>query len=535
MSRKQHGNLVSALLLLAASVLVGCLGGKDGGVGPEVDDDTAPGVASVSPADGALDVATGSAIVAVFTEAVAPASVDATTFSLADDDEPTLLLTGSAVVAGSQITFTPAAQLDHATLYHVEIDGAVTDLAGNPMDGVHAWSFTTADPPTAPLQFPLATGNAWLYDGESSATVWSGYGSSTSSFAGWYLLWLEREASHGGRGSWLARKFTLDQTLTTESALETDWCYLSGDVEGYYMADPDGAWSNLLRFDGVTFDGSAFLLAGGPAHSDGSALSVSSVSVPAGSYETLLTEHEYSSTGPYADADIFETRREHYVDGVGLAAASWSYSYDDNDPSGIDIVTSGSAALREPVGSVALPHLAGELEPNDGPGAASAQAFAPFALVSGDVHISDAGVVLSDTDVDCQDAECIIPDANGARRLEDWYRVDVAVAGQYRLDLVFEEYNSSNSTWNDLDLYVFHDLGGGDVAYAIRATDAPGNPEWVVFTWMPAGSYYFAVQAWDTPAGSVPYTIAMREQAVPVARAGSRDPFRAQGIASAGK
>jgi hypothetical protein len=534
--RDYRSSIEIMLLIMAMALLVACLGGSDGGLGPEGADETPPTIAQVNPAAGAAEIEVGATIVVDFSEAIAEASVGAATVQLAPDAEPTLLATGSAAVNGAQLSFTPSAPLSHGTLYRVEIDGSVSDLSENPMGEAYSWTFTTAEPPTAPLQFPLATGNAWLYDGESSATVWSAYGVSTSSFEGWYLLYLEREESYGARGGWLARKFTLDQTLTAESALETDFFYLSGDAEGLYLADPDGSWGNILRFDGLQFDDSAFLLADGPAHSDGSTLSVSSAQVPAGFYETLLVEHDYSSTGPYADADIFETRREHYADGVGLAAASWSYSYDDNDPSGIDITTQGSALLREAVGSAALPHLSGELEPNDGPGATSAQVFAPFAIVSGSVHITDTGIVLSDADVDCQDAECIIPDSEGVRRLEDWYRVDVAVAGQYRLDLVFEEYNSDNSTWNDLDLYVFYDLGGGEVAYAIRATDEPGEPEWVVFTWLPAGSYYFAVQAWDTPAGPVPYTIAMREQAVEVLAprsSGGSIPFGAE--ASTGK
>lgn len=538
MPRYAKCTLEMALVMLAVLTLGGCIGGDaaDSGLGPEAGDVTPPSVVTVAPAAGADDVAVGTTLQISFSEAIAAASVGAAAISLAPDADPEALIAGSAVLDDQQLEFTPSSALAPSTLYRAEIDANVADLSANPLGSAYVWTFTTAAPPVAPMQLPLAAGNAWLYEGESSATVWTASGVSTSSFAGWQVVFVEEADTYDSRSAWRVRKYTLDQTVTTDSALEADFFYLCGDADGLYRAQPGASWRNVILFAEPSFDNNSFILAGGPAHVEGASMSASTVQVPAGSFATLVIEHEYSSTGPYSGEDIFESRREHYADGVGLVAASWSYSFDDNDPSGIDITTQGTAVLLEPMNGAALPYLTPELEPNDGPGAADAQTFAPFAISSGSVHITDAGAILDDAMVDCQAAECILPDIDGVRRLEDWYRVDVAVGGQYRLDLVFDAYNSENATWNDLDLYVFQDLGGGALAYAIRADDGAGEQEWVVFTWMPAGSYYIAVQAWDTPAGAVPYTLAMREQAVEVAPAGPRSrPAWPMGTASSGK
>jgi hypothetical protein len=521
--------------LLFSFVLVSCSGddGGSGGTGPG--DVTSPSVASVSPAAGTIDVDVGTTITVTFSEAIDPASVGASTFSLAPDATRDALVSGTHTVAGVDIVFTPDDPLDHATVYRPVIDTSLADMSANHLENAYAWTFTTADPPQALLDVPLTQGNAWMYFGESSATVWSQYGYSSSSSEELRVLYVESAVSHAGRDGWLVRNYTLDQTVTTDTALRADSFYLSGDIDGLYRANDPGVWKNVILFSELTFSDSAFLLADGPAHSDGTTLSASTIQTPAGTFDALRIEHDYSSTGPYAPEDIFETRREYYADAVGLVYASWDYSFDDNDPSGIDITAQGYAELVDDMNGPSLPYLAAEQEPNDDVGSANAQVLGPFAVVSGAVHYNDPGAVVDDVDFDCQLDECILPDINGVAKLEDWYYFDVTVAGQYRLDLVYEFYDSVHQTWNDLDLYFFQELGDGSVVYAFRADDEAGQPEWIVFTWVPVGRYYVAVQAWDTPSDPAPYTLSMREQVVPVKTNGAVTLTGLRGQGSSGK
>lgn len=128
-----------------------------------------------------------------------------------------------------------------------------------------------------------------------------------------------------------------------------------------------------------------------------------------------------------------------------------------------------------------------------------------------------------------------VPTSGHQRR--DSYRglvcVDVAISGQYRIDLIFTYYDHDNGHCNDLDMYVFQEIGG-EVVNSARADDSQGKPEWMVFSSMPAGRYWVAVQAWDTPTATVPYTLALREQPVPVYKsAGGEESLRC--TASSGK
>ena len=530
----------AALAMLFSLTLVSCSGSGDdegGTTGPG--DVTPPGVVSVSPAAGATDVNVATTLVVIFSETIDATSVGAGTVQLVLDDDKQDPVAGTPAVNSGQLVFTPDTPLGHASAYRATAGTGVTDLAGNHLAAAHTWSFTTEAPPQAPLDVPLAEGNAWLYHGESSGSVWSQYGYSTSSSEELRVLFVEGPLTYAGRDGWLVRNHTLDQTVTTEIALRSEHFYLSGDVDGLYRADPDedpGVWKNVILFTDLSFDDSAFLLADGPAHSDGTTLSAGSVQVPAGSYETFSIEHDYTSTGPYAPEDIFETRVEHYADGVGLVRASWDYSFDDNDPSGFDITAQGYAELIDDLNGPSLPYLTAELEPNDGVGAGRSQAFGSFALVAGSVHIEDAGLLAYDNNFDCLDTACILPNIDGVPLLQDWYVFDVAEAGQYRLDLVYEYYDGDAQVWNDLDLYVFMELGDGSVVYALRADDEAGKPEWIVFTYMPVGRYYVAVQAWNTPADAVPYTLSMSEQTVPVAARGTAPGARGvRGAVSSGK
>lgn len=115
---------------------------------------TAPPTTTPGPTVG---VATNTAISAVFTEDMAPATISAGSFTVGCA-APCVAPSGSVAysVGNRTAVFTPAATLAANTTYNVTITTAATDLAGNALAGNQAalpaasnylWSFTTAAAP----------------------------------------------------------------------------------------------------------------------------------------------------------------------------------------------------------------------------------------------------------------------------------------------------------------------------------------------------------------------------------------------------
>ena len=114
-------------------------------------------------------VPTNTAITAVFTEEMAPATITATSFTLTCA-APCVPPAGNVTYAlGSRTAiFTPAAALAAGTTYTATITTAATDLAGNQLAGNQAslpaasnyiWTFTTAAVPAGPPIVPGAPPN----------------------------------------------------------------------------------------------------------------------------------------------------------------------------------------------------------------------------------------------------------------------------------------------------------------------------------------------------------------------------------------
>jgi hypothetical protein len=101
-----------------------------------------PTVISVGPVSGANGICPNTVVVATFSEAMNPATINTTTFTLA----------GAASVAGQVTydapshvaTFTPTSNLALNTLYTATITTGAQDLFGNPLASNFVWSFTTA-------------------------------------------------------------------------------------------------------------------------------------------------------------------------------------------------------------------------------------------------------------------------------------------------------------------------------------------------------------------------------------------------------
>lgn len=118
-------------------------------------DTTPPQVNAVDPANASTDVPSNRRIVATFSEAIDPASLDANSFTLTGlGGAP---VAGTASVSGSVLTFTPGngtttAQLQNSTEYTATLAAGITDLSGNPLGTAFTWKFTTGviDDTTSP-------------------------------------------------------------------------------------------------------------------------------------------------------------------------------------------------------------------------------------------------------------------------------------------------------------------------------------------------------------------------------------------------
>ncbi|MEX2350430.1 MAG: ice-binding family protein [Flavobacteriaceae bacterium] len=100
----------------------------------------APTVISTDPENDETDVALNKVIDATFSEPMAPATIDGTTFTLT---EGTNVIAGVVTYTGTTASFDPAADLDENTLYTATITTGAENLAGTPLAGDYTWEFTT--------------------------------------------------------------------------------------------------------------------------------------------------------------------------------------------------------------------------------------------------------------------------------------------------------------------------------------------------------------------------------------------------------
>ncbi|MEO7327711.1 MAG: Ig-like domain-containing protein, partial [Minicystis sp.] len=131
-------NLRHVLLLLILTVF-GC-----GEQLVEFPLDSAPTVIFTNPANGDIGVATNTKVSAAFSEAMDPATLDASTF--------TLTRAGAAVAAtvtytGTAAILAPKAALETNALFVATITTGAKNSAGNALAANYVWSFTTRDAP----------------------------------------------------------------------------------------------------------------------------------------------------------------------------------------------------------------------------------------------------------------------------------------------------------------------------------------------------------------------------------------------------
>ena len=104
---------------------------------------TPPTVVSENPADAASGVAINTSVSATFSEAVAPASLTATKFTLTGAGATLVAGTVTYAPTGNAAIFTPAASLAANTKFTATIAAGVKDQAGNALASDFVWTFTT--------------------------------------------------------------------------------------------------------------------------------------------------------------------------------------------------------------------------------------------------------------------------------------------------------------------------------------------------------------------------------------------------------
>lgn len=125
------------LLLLILGVFIALPGRGECGVWDKIDSVT---VSSTVPANAAAAVAIGNKLSVTFSEAMDPATLTSTTFTL---KHGTTAVPGKVSYSGVTATFAPNQTLLTGTVYTATVSTGAKALSGNVLAANHAWSFTT--------------------------------------------------------------------------------------------------------------------------------------------------------------------------------------------------------------------------------------------------------------------------------------------------------------------------------------------------------------------------------------------------------
>jgi hypothetical protein len=124
---------------------------------------TPPTVVSVAPLNLATGICPSTVVTATFSEAMNPATINTTTFTLSAGTPPAAVA-GVVTYAASTASFTPSSPLALGTLYTAMITTGAQDTSGGALASTYTWSFTTGSsactPPTVVSVAPpnLSTG-----------------------------------------------------------------------------------------------------------------------------------------------------------------------------------------------------------------------------------------------------------------------------------------------------------------------------------------------------------------------------------------
>jgi hypothetical protein len=108
-----------------------------------------PTVISVTPPNGAPGICPSTAVSATFSEAMNPATINVTTFTLTGPGATPIA--GVVTYAASTATFTPSNPLALDTVYTATVTTGAKDVFGNALVSNFVWTFTTASAPCPPM------------------------------------------------------------------------------------------------------------------------------------------------------------------------------------------------------------------------------------------------------------------------------------------------------------------------------------------------------------------------------------------------
>ncbi|HXI19650.1 MAG TPA: Ig-like domain-containing protein, partial [Gemmatimonadales bacterium] len=435
-------------------------------------------VTSTTPAASATDVPISTTVAATFSAALDPASFAAGVFTLSGG------VTGTVAVSGPTATFTPSGDLSPGTTYTAAISTGAASATGETLGSAYDWSFKTATATVPPFSFPQSAGKLWLYSDTTTGSVCSQSGCNSSSFRGQRVLLAAGTVSWQGRTALQLRQYRFEGS---DSFSVLSPLYVTQTQAGLDTWN-GSAWGRILSSSGGSFTSNAFLIADGADYGAPSTMSTGQVTVPAGSYTVARTSLHYTDTGIYNPADIFVDRSESYADGVGLVAGGYSYSYDDNDPAGIDQSSTGTFKLMAM--DAAVPYtFADEVEPNDALALPGAQIVTRGSIIHGDAAIGDASVIPVISGLSPQPLN---PDSTGVAQLQDIYAVTLNGTGLV-VDLGVEQPDQ------DVDLYLLANSRGEWVVLGAGLNPAGAAERVTLGT--TTGTYYIGIQAWNKPAG----------------------------------
>jgi hypothetical protein len=153
---------IAALVLTMMAALAGC-GGEDPVGNPDSgspDSGPVPTISATTPANAATGVAVGSSLSVTFSEAMAPATLTTSTFSVTGPG--TTAVAGAVTYSGVTAVFKPAANLAFNTSYTATVTAAVKSVGGVALAASRVWTFTTASAPdtSAPTVSSTVPANA---------------------------------------------------------------------------------------------------------------------------------------------------------------------------------------------------------------------------------------------------------------------------------------------------------------------------------------------------------------------------------------
>jgi hypothetical protein len=131
-----HINRIQVILLLFVTIIMGCK--KTTSPDPTPQNSV---VSSTSPANNTISVARNNSIAITFNEAMNPATINGSTFTLMQGNTS---IPGSIVYSDSTAVFTPTNSLLAMTKYTATVSTGVESKTNVPLVSIIQWSFTTA-------------------------------------------------------------------------------------------------------------------------------------------------------------------------------------------------------------------------------------------------------------------------------------------------------------------------------------------------------------------------------------------------------